>query len=171
MAKAKRQRDSLLDVHGELDVHRLRGQALFLVTGLKTQLAIHQSHARLGRGRSFKFGHDLEPAAEHRYRLLRERIVLQQRFRIDDLLGFQRPFDPRQFERDQIFVGGLVAVDVVTCAQFGGNGLSELLSSFGMDAGWRGNVEYAVILGRRGRQRQRQGEARANQRAARRARN
>jgi hypothetical protein len=112
-------RGVLLNVDAESDVGRAGRKAFLVVAGLIAQLAGHHRWAWGDRTWRLEMGHDFEGAAEDRQGRRRKIVLLQLWFRICDLNGLERLFGPSQFQRDQVFIGRFIAVDVIARPQLG----------------------------------------------------
>jgi hypothetical protein len=89
-----------------------------VVAGLVAQFARKRRRSRRGIAGRLKMRHDLEIASEHRQRLLGEAVLFHPRLWEREAGGLQRSRIPGEAERNQVFIRGRVAVDVVPGAQF-----------------------------------------------------
>jgi hypothetical protein len=112
-------RGVLLNVDAESDVRCAWRQALLVVAGLITQLAGHHRWTWGDRSWRLEMSDDFERAAKDRQRSRGKIVLLQLWFGICDLNGLERLFGPSQFQRDQVFVGRFIAVDVIARPQLG----------------------------------------------------
>ena len=107
----------LLNIDTERHFRRPWRQAFLVIAGLVTQLAGHHRGPGRGSRRRLEVSNDFEGTAENRQRRRRKIVLLKLGFRIDNLNGLERLFGPSQFQRDQIFVRRLIAVDVIPLPQ------------------------------------------------------
>lgn len=109
----------LIDVDGQLNVDGLGWQALFVVARLVTELASNRQDTRRCIGRHFELGDDIESSTEYRDRFVRKVVLLELRLWILHLLNLKRTTNPREPQRNQIFVSRRVAIHVIALAQIG----------------------------------------------------
>ncbi len=99
------------------NIQRLRRQTHRIIAGLIAQFAGESRGSGRGAGGRLKVRHDLEIAGEHRQWLFREAVFFHARLREGEAGNLQRSGIPGEPQRNQVFVRGRIAVDVVTRAQ------------------------------------------------------
>jgi len=157
-----------LDIQRHPDIHRAGRQTLLVVTGLVAQLAVHERHARHRGCRRLEARSNFKTPGVDRDRVGRKRELFLLRFRIDDLLGFQRIFIPGELDGNQIIVAGHVAIDVEARLQLSfQRKVSGAAALDGEARGRRdaenrvtGSLGFQAVPGRRQNQQERRREAR-----------
>jgi len=99
------------------NIQRLGRQTHGIVAGLITEFAGQCSGSRRGIGGSLEMRDDLEVATEYRQWLFREAVFFHARLRESEAGNLQRSGIPGEPQRNQVFIRGRIAVDVVTRAQ------------------------------------------------------
>ena len=99
------------------NIQRLGRQTHGVVASLVTQFAGERRGPRRGIGGDLEMRHDLEIAGEDRQRLLREAVLFRAGLREGEAGRLQRSGIPGEPQRNQVFIRGRIAVDVITRAQ------------------------------------------------------
>ena len=108
------------DFHLERNIQGFGRQAHCIVTGLIAELAGQRRRSRRRSGGRLEVGDNFKIAGEDRERLLGKSVFLHARLGKRKAGGFERARVPGEAQRNQVFVRGCVAVDVIAGPQLHG---------------------------------------------------